>query len=199
MTDDGVGRLLVVSLHQAIAEELPQRLEFYEHWLSPMGLKEGRGGLAPLLAVLSFLRQEGESTYDRVMTLAARHSAEWHEADSASTIRLLRWMPRRLRARFALGRARRLLTAAFAPMSVTTSSRRGITTIAIRRSVFCSLREPWPWPTCRYVAGAIERVLAQHGLAAQVRVEGCAGQGRSECALAVTFDWAARAGTEVNA
>jgi hypothetical protein len=35
MDDSGVGRLLVASLHQSIAEELPSRLEFYEAWLHP--------------------------------------------------------------------------------------------------------------------------------------------------------------------
>ena len=60
MTEAGIGRLLVASLHQAIADLLPTRLEFYEAWLNPAGLREGRIGLAPLAAVLSFLRQEGE-------------------------------------------------------------------------------------------------------------------------------------------
>ena len=61
MNDAGVGRLLVASLHQGIADLLPTRLEFYEGWLNPAGLREGRIGLAPLAAVLSFLRQEGEA------------------------------------------------------------------------------------------------------------------------------------------
>src|SRR4026209_1491228 len=59
MTDAAVGRLLVARLHQAIADILPMRLEFYEAWLHPSGLREGRIGLAPLAAVLSFLRLEG--------------------------------------------------------------------------------------------------------------------------------------------
>ena len=59
MTDASVGRLLVASLHQSIADLLPMRLEFYEAWLHPSGLREGRIGLAPLAAVLSFLRLEG--------------------------------------------------------------------------------------------------------------------------------------------
>ena len=60
MIDAGIGRLLVASLHQGIADLLPTRLEFYESWLNPAGLRDGRIGLAPLAAVLSFLRQEGE-------------------------------------------------------------------------------------------------------------------------------------------
>ena len=60
MTDAGVGRLLVASLHQGIQDVLPTRLDFYESWLNPAGLRDGRIGLAPMAAVLSFLRQEGE-------------------------------------------------------------------------------------------------------------------------------------------
>lgn len=189
MTDDGVGRLLVVSLHQAIGEVLPQRLEYYEHWLSPMGLKEGRGGLAPLLAVLSFLRQEGQPVYAQVMTLAGQYSAEWHGAETTLSRRILGWLPRRLRARLALRRARRLLQAAFAPLEVSASSRRGVATVAITRSVFCTLRDRWSWPTCAYFAGAITRDLAMHGIDAEVRTTACVACGEPACRLEVRFPW----------
>jgi len=56
MREAGVGRVLVASLHQAIADLLPTRLSFYENWLNAEGLREGTIGLAPLYAVLSFLR-----------------------------------------------------------------------------------------------------------------------------------------------
>ena len=187
MTDDGIGRLLVASLHQSIGDVLPQRLEYYEHWLSPMGLKEGRSGLAPLNAVLSFLRQEGQPAYDQVMAAAGRYSAEWHfeEAGAASWQRVL---PRPLRRRAALRRSRALLGAAFASHRVTTSVRRGSGTVALTGSVFCNVRDRWPWPTCAYVASAVSRLLELQGLTADVRVEACRAQGESACTLTVTFD-----------
>ena len=40
MTEAGIGRVLVASLHQGIADVLPTRLEFYENWLHPEGLRE---------------------------------------------------------------------------------------------------------------------------------------------------------------
>ena len=60
MSEPRIGRLLVASLHQAIAESLPLRLEFYENWLKPLGLlKRGQAiGLASFNAALSFLRRE---------------------------------------------------------------------------------------------------------------------------------------------
>src|SRR3954452_13936957 len=76
MREAGIGRVLVASLHQGIADILPMRLEFYENWLSTGGLREGTIGLAPLYAVLSFLRQEGE-VYQIVTARAGEYAAEW--------------------------------------------------------------------------------------------------------------------------
>src|SRR5215212_2252311 len=76
MREVGIGRVLVASLHQAIADILPTRLAFYENWLNAEGLREGTIGLAPLYAVLSFLRQEGEA-YEMITTRAGEYAAEW--------------------------------------------------------------------------------------------------------------------------
>ena len=37
-----IGRLLVASLHQSIADGLPYRLEFYESLAHPGGLRDGQ-------------------------------------------------------------------------------------------------------------------------------------------------------------
>lgn len=187
MTDDGIGRLLVASLHQSIGDELPQRLEYYEHWLSPMGLREGRSGLAPLNAVLSFLRQEGPEAYARVMRAAGGYSAEWHEAETRGGA-WTRLVPRAMRRRLALRRARAVLVAAYAPHRVTVTVRRGTATLTVEPSVFCAVRERWPWPTCAYVAGVVERVLALRGLPAAVSITDCRAQGAPRCACAIDFD-----------
>lgn len=188
MTDDGVGRLLVASLHQSIGEVLPTRLDYYEHWLSPMGLREGRSGLAPLGAVLSFLRQEGAEPYGAVMAMAGRLSAEWHFADSGVSRRVIGWQPTWLRRRSALKRAGRLLQAAYQPLVVSTAVRRGRGTITTTGSVFCTVRDVWPWPTCGYAASAVARHLELHGFAPTVRIDSCRAQGGQTCTLAVSFD-----------
>ena len=41
MTEPRIGRVLVASLHQAIADLLPTRLEFYENWLNASGAARG--------------------------------------------------------------------------------------------------------------------------------------------------------------
>src|SRR4030081_2573262 len=76
MREAGIGRVLVASLHQGIADILPTRLAFYENWLNAEGLREGTIGLAPLYAVLSFLRQEGDA-YQIITTRAGEYAAEW--------------------------------------------------------------------------------------------------------------------------
>ena len=91
MIERGVGRLLVASLHQGIADLLPTRLEFYESWLNPRGLRDGRIGLAPLAAVLSFLRQEGEA-YRLIAGRAGEYTADWTFSEQSA---LERWMIRR--------------------------------------------------------------------------------------------------------
>lgn len=187
LSDDGIGRLLVASLHQSIGDAIPMRLEYYEHWLGPMGLRDGRSGLAPLGAVLSFLRQEGRPVYDDIMTRAGRWSAEWHLADDRLTARLAVALPSRLRARYALGRSRRLVRAAFDPARATVSARQGHGQVDIDGSVFCTLRDAWPWPTCTYFAAAIERHLELCGAPAMVRIDRCRASGSGACRLLVDF------------
>ena len=109
MSEPRVGRVLVASLHQAIADVLPMRLEFYENWLSPNGLRDGTIGLAPLSAVLSFLRSEG-AAYREITSTAGRYAAEWTVRGlPAMERRLIGVLPARMRARaasFELMRAR---------------------------------------------------------------------------------------------
>jgi len=186
-SDDGIGRLLVASLHHGISDAIPQRLDYYEHWLGPMGLKDGRGGLAPLNAVLSFLRQEGQPVYDDIMRRAGHASAEWHLGEDAFGLRVARTLPGGLRRRFALGRSRRLVRAAFDPARARVGTRQGRGQVEIDGSVFCGLREPWPWPTCTYFAAAIERHLTLCGAVAAVRIAECRAGGAACCRFDVTF------------
>src|SRR2546429_9914032 len=85
MREAGIGRVLVASLHQGIADILPTRLTFYENWLNAEGLRDGTIGLAPLYAVLSFLRQEGDA-YQMITARAGEYAAEW-TVQSSSPLR----------------------------------------------------------------------------------------------------------------
>jgi hypothetical protein len=70
---------------------------------------------------------------------------------------------------------------------VKVSVRRGVGKVSVTAGVFCSLRETWPWPTCRYYAAAVERHLALQGVVADVQITTCQAVGDGECAVQVTF------------
>src|ERR1700719_1076020 len=86
MREAGIGRVLVASIHQGIADILPMRLGFYENWLNAERLRGGTIGLGPLYAVLSFLRQEGEDYYG-ITTRAGEYAAEWTVESMAPMLR----------------------------------------------------------------------------------------------------------------
>src|SRR2546427_8923596 len=109
MSEAGIGRVLVASLHQSIADLLPTRLSFYENWLNTEGLREGTIGLAPLFAVLSFLRQEGDA-YRMITTRAGEYAAEWTVQSMPAVQRgMIKAVPVWLRTRMLLRLARHLV------------------------------------------------------------------------------------------
>lgn len=186
MTDGGIGRLLVASLHQGIADVIPARLKFYESWLSPIGLREGRIGLAPMAAVLSFLRQEGEP-YHRVADRAGAYAAEWSvEALPPLRRRFILAMPPAIRMRLVLGFARRVVRETYKGSRALVRWRRGRGAIDIRGSLFCGVREQVEHPLCDFYAAIIRRLLSLFELDGEVVTEHCRATGASTCALTVS-------------
>ena len=187
MRESGIGRVLVASLHQAISEVLPMRLGFYENWLSAEGLRDGTIGLAPLYAVLSFLRQEGPA-YDRVVTTAGAYAAEW-TGESMSPIgrTLINGLPAFLRRRAVLGRARALVRMTYDGSRASWRVRKGVGRLSVTASVFCSVREPAADPLCCYYAAAVERMLAMFAIESHVSVASCRASGGDECTLVIPF------------
>src|ERR687891_2028611 len=109
MREAGIGRVLVASLHQGIADILPNRLGFYENWLNAEGLRDGTIGLAPLYAVLSFLRQEGDAS-QMITSRAGEYAAEWTVESMPPLHRaMIRAAPAWLRTRMLVRLARRLV------------------------------------------------------------------------------------------
>lgn len=188
MVDAGIGRLLVASLHQGIADVAPARLPFYENWLTPPGLRDGKFGLAPLHAVLSFLRLEGQVTYEQIMTRAGSYTADWGYAElSAFERTTVRSLPPLLRARAALYLSRRLVRDTFKGSRARTRLRKGSGTIDIRASIFCEVRETAHWPMCVFYSAAVERFLRRFELDAIVDVLQCRASGGSGCTLTVSI------------
>jgi bacteriochlorophyll 4-vinyl reductase len=186
MTDAGVGRLLVASLHQGIQEVLPTRLDFYESWLNPAGMRDGRIGLAPMAAVLSFLRQEGEQ-YDEIARRAGEHTAEWMvQAMAPFERRVAKALPPKLRLWYVMRLARRLVRQTYAGSRAIVRWRsRGVGAIDLRGSLFCQVREPWPQPLCEFYAAAVRRLLELFDLQISVQTDGCRATGAPRCLIAL--------------
>lgn len=185
MNDAGIGRVLVASLHQGIADILPTRLEFYENWLNPSGLRDGTIGLAPLGAVLSFLRREGEP-YGLITTRAGEYAADWTVGAMSSPARaLVRAMPVWLRTRAVLRIARRMILKSYKSSRAIVRLRRGTGTIDLRGSIFCAVREPLDHPLCGFYAAAVGRMFRLFGLYSEVHVAQCRGAGARTCVLSV--------------
>jgi bacteriochlorophyll 4-vinyl reductase len=187
MREAGIGRVLVASLHQGIADILPTRLTFYENWLNSEGLREGTIGLAPLYAVLSFLRQEGEA-YRLITTRAGEYAAEWTVQSMSPTQRtFLRALPVWLRSRMLLRLARRLVHECYTGSRAISRMRHGAASIDLRASVFCSVREPAPHALCGFYAAAFTRLLALFDIGARTEVVACRGTGEPTCMLKVAL------------
>ena len=176
MVDAGIGRLLVASLHQGIADVAPIRLPFYENWLTPPGLRDARFGLAPLHAVLSFLRLEGPVAYDQIMRRAGVYTADWGFAELWSIQRtIVRGLPVGLRTRAALYLSRRLVQKTFRGSRTNARLRKGSGTIDLRGSIFCDpARNDAVADVCLLFVGrrAVSRPLRNRRQRRRVAVQG---------------------------
>jgi hypothetical protein len=188
VSEPRIGRVLVASLHQAIADVLPMRLEFYENWLNAAGLREGTIGLAPLSAVLSFLRSEGDA-YNQITARAGQYAADWTVSTMPSLRRrTLRALPAPLRTRCALRTAGGLVRATYPGSRAIVHLKRGTASVDLRGSLFCEVREASMLPLCGFYAAAIARVLELFALRADARVNECrAAGGRKGCLLVVAL------------
>ncbi len=185
MNEAGIGRLLVASLHQGIADLLPTRLEFYEAWLNPSGLRDGRIGLAPLAAVLSFLRQEGEP-YTLIAARAGEYTAEWTVADMPAFQRaVLRAAPPRIRIHLVMRLARQMIRNTYRGSRAIVRWHQGRGAVDIRGSIFCEVRDRVEHPLCEFYASAIRRLMYLFSLDVEVGTEQCRATGGGQCLMTI--------------
>jgi hypothetical protein len=185
MRDAGIGRVLVASLHQSIADILPTRLGFYENWLNTAGLRAGTIGLAPLYAVLSFLREEGEA-YQLITTRAGEYAAEW-TVQSMPPVRraAIKAAPNWLRRRLLVRLGGHLVKNSYQGSRVVATVRRGTVRIDVRASIFCTVRTPVDHPLCGFYAAAYTRLLGMFNLTHRAEVVACRGRGEPACLLTI--------------
>jgi hypothetical protein len=196
MRDAGIGRVLVAALHQSIAEVLPDRLEFYENWLDAKGLRDGTIGLAPLNAVLSFLRTEGVS-YEAVTRRAGQYAADWTIIElSPLRRRLIARSPKFMRRTLALRIARRLVHQSYTGSRASVRIRRGVGAVEIKCSIFCGVRDRTTHPLCYFYASAVATILRHLDVIASAAVTACQAEGSPSCQVEVRLDEAAQPSSE---
>src|SRR5690606_30468343 len=143
------------------------------NWLNPHGLREGTIGLAPLSAVLSFLRREGEA-YAAVTTRAGEYAGEWSVRSlPAMRRRLISALPGPLRSRAALRAARTLVRDTYPGSRAIIRVKRGNVSVDLRGSLFCEVREASALPLCGFYAAAITRILESFAIPATAELVGC--------------------------
>ena len=189
LTQARVGRLLAACLHEAIGEVLPDRLEFYEFWLSSEGLRDGSIGLAPISAVLGFLRTE--DAYQQVTALAGRLAAVWTVAGMPPLRRrAIGLLPRFWRVRAALRVNAGIVRHVCSASRASTKLHRTAAQLDVRDSVFCAVRTPQTVPLCRFYAAAAAETLTMFGLPARAQVECCHAVQGGTCRIALDLSGA---------
>ena len=187
MTEAHIGRLLAASLHQSILDVLPQRIDFYENWLKSEGLRDGTIGLAPISAVVGFLRTEGMA-YDAVMTRAGSLAAEWTvQSLPAFRRRMIDWLPRPLRVRAAVRLAGEIVRSVYSTSRASTSVRRNQVRVEVKSSLFCSVREARAMPLCAFYVAVAVVTLRHFGITAQARVEQCRAVSGETCVITLAL------------
>ena len=160
------------------------------------GLRDGTIGLAPLAAVLSFLRTEGVS-YEAVTRRAGAYAAEW-------TIAELSPFRRRVITRAPAVSASHSGTShsatARAPVVYRKSRRvrvrRGVGQVDIKSSIFCGVRDRTTHPLCYFYESAFVTVLRQLDVAASAAVTACQAEGSPSCHVDLRLDGAAQPSAE---
>ena len=184
MSESKIGRVLASSLHQAISELLPTRVEFYESWLTAGRIRKDGLGRARMAAVISFLRQEG-SQYDAVMDRAGRCVADWMvEVMPVVERTVLRRLPRPIRVRVVLRLVARMIRTVH-DGRLRALVRGSTAVVTVEGSLFCDVREPTDTPLCRFYAAVIERCLESVNVSARARSSRCRAAGGRTCEFVI--------------
>ena len=188
MSEARIDRLLGAALHQAIADLLPMRLDFYESYLRPRGWREDAVKLAPVTAVLSVLRHEEPGTYDAVMVRAAAYASEWWLARQAWHVRRSRrLLPAWMRLRQAGRLAKQHFEHAYRGTKVRVRVTRRRLELEIRGSIFCNSRETADGPHCRYYLAFLEALLAADPLPRTAAIAACRALGGEHCLITIEY------------
>jgi hypothetical protein len=183
MVEARIGRVVVAALHEALVEHLPLRLEFYETYLRPMGMRAGTIGVASFSAALSFLRAH-DNVYDPVVRTAGRLAAEW-TFDGLTPVRRALWarLPESVRARRALRLTADLVSATVGGAQGRVAGKGSQRHLLVTGSPFCDSRQTAQSARCGFYAAALERFCELLQIPASSQIAACRAAGASACRI----------------
>ena len=153
-------------------------------------MRDGSVGLAPMTAVLGFLRAEGEP-YHAVMKRAGLYAADWTvDSLSAPRRRFIQALPRWVRLRVALRLAAGTIRSGYEPTKAKVRVRRNHARFEVKNSLFCRVRAPQGAPLCDFHAALIVQMLRRFDLPSTVTIEQCTGTHSEFCAVAIEIGMA---------
>jgi len=92
-----------------------------------------------------------------------------------------------LRRRLLLRLARHLVRDTYQGSRAIARLRKGMASIDVRASVFCSVREPVGHPLCGFYAAAFTRLMTTFDIGARTEVVACRAAGEPSCILKVNI------------
>jgi predicted hydrocarbon binding protein len=141
--------------------------------------------LAPLAAVLSFLRLEGEP-YHLITARAGEYTAEWSFADiSPLRKRIIHAAPPALRKRLVMNMASFMARSTYGATDVKVQWKQWRGDVNLLSSLFCEVRDPVAHPLCEFYAAALRRLMHLHELDADVITERCRATGAGQCSMSL--------------
>jgi hypothetical protein len=100
---------------------------------------------------------------------------------------MLKTAPEWLRRRLVLRLARDIVRTSYRGSRAIFQLRRGIASVNVRASIFCTVRERVPHPLCGFYAAAFTRLLMLFDLHGRTEVIACRGTGEATCLLQVAL------------
>ena len=189
MTEAGIGRVLVASLHQGIADILPDAPGVLRELAEPRGLapRDDRPGAAARGAQLPPAGRGGLPP-DHAARRASTPPSGRSRRRVTSRRSFTRRLPRGPRSRAVLRLACRTVRQTYVGTRAIVRLRRGEGTVDLRGSLFCGIRDSSRRAALRLLrAPALSRFFELYSLPAAVRLGECRATGDRSCILAVSL------------
>ncbi len=175
-----VERKFVASLHKALEELAPERLEIFEKWFDPAD-RRPQFHIASIIGAVGYLRRSPE-LYHKVMEKAGHYASQWSCLDLPEN-------KRKILFRLPFGRDRRVkhllqkgLRSIHRDGQLETARDGDKLVVTLSNSLFCRTELIGNEPTCEYYSAFFAGLLACiHENCSSMTESACRGQGDSSC------------------